>query len=223
MAHPGTLEMGRHGHQPASDSGAVVCSTRPPFEFRERENVPAGRLLGVSRQREKYVRRHIERLLVAPLLGVAPRHQPLPALNRDLRAQHHFLVRDLLAVLPFPVVAGRVIGDFEQVVFHRLDTLLTCLRVERGEFGVYRNEIAKAELQLAELIGEDATPRSGLMPPTYDCAILTLSSLNLRQAGDEGAAVLPPTSSGPVGRKREVSADRGVTIQGVRLRSPISA
>jgi hypothetical protein len=46
------------------------------------------------------------------------------------------LVGDVLAVLAFAVVAVRVIGDFEQVVFHRLDTLLTCLRVERGEFGV---------------------------------------------------------------------------------------
>jgi hypothetical protein len=81
------------------------------------------------------VRRHVERLLVAPLPGVASRHEPLPALDADLGAEHLLLVRDLLAVLPFPVVAVRVIGDFEQVVFHRLDTLLTCLRVERGEFG----------------------------------------------------------------------------------------
>jgi len=45
------------------------------------------------------------------------------------------------------------------------------------------------------------------MPATYDCATLKSSPLNLRQVGDGGrAAVLPPTSSGPVGRKREVSA-----------------
>jgi hypothetical protein len=45
------------------------------------------------------------------------------------------LVGDVLAVLAFAVVAVRVIGDFEQVVFHRLDALLARLRVERSEFG----------------------------------------------------------------------------------------
>src|SRR5580700_9317694 len=80
------------------------------------------------------VRRHVERLLIAPLLGVASRHEPLPALDADLGAEHLLLVGDVLAVLAFAVVAVGVVGDFEQVVFHRLDALLTCLRVERGQF-----------------------------------------------------------------------------------------
>ena len=56
---------------------------------------------------------------------------------RILERQHHFLVRDLLAVLPFPGSRGPCHRRFRmQVVFrNRLDALLSCLRVERSEFG----------------------------------------------------------------------------------------
>jgi hypothetical protein len=55
------------------------------------------------------------------LLGVASRHQPLPAFDADLRAQHQLLVRDHPAFLRLAVVVFGLIRDFEDVLFKGID------------------------------------------------------------------------------------------------------